>query len=546
MAAVCDPLSDTLLSGPSASSHGLSLEEIIRPFGVTGHGISFLAKDGRLELSYAALAERTAAAAAWLLRAGVTAGSPVSMTVRNDLPSVLAVLGTWAVGATVVSLPPAPRGRQDWHARRFRPVLQAMSCGFLVGDEVTDAELSVSLGTRLLAKRALARAGLDGDGPGHAQAREEAVPGTALIQFTSGSMGTPKGVAISGRALSGHVAAIITAGYYNGDTDRIASWLPLYHDMGLIAMFLTGLAGRMDQVIAEPSSFATRPDSWLTMLAREKATVTAAPNFAYRLAAAVPYDSLDLSRLRICISGGERLDWQALQDFHATAAPMGLGWSALTPCYGLAEGVVGVTHTPAGRGPLRGPGGYVSSGSPLPGVEVRVPAGSAPRPIHVRGPWLFSGYHTADGFEPVSGDWFDTGDAGFVHDGELYVLGRRSEVLSMAGRNVFAEDVESVTHEACGSMIQACAAFRNPVVADRFGLLAEANPRMVRDSDAGLELARRIQAAVNEILGTRLTPVLVARLGAIPRTTSGKVQRHRCRSFYYNGEAARRLIAELA
>ena len=116
----------------------------------------------------------------------------------------------------------------------------------------------------------------------------------------------------------------------------------------------------------------------------------------------------------------------------------------------------------------------------------------------------------------------------------------------MAGHNVFAEDVESVTHEACGQLVRACAAFRNPAAAGRFGLMAEANPRLVRNLDAARELARLIQASVVETLGTRLTPVLVARIGAIPRTTSGKVQRSRCRSLYRAGEIGRRLIAELA
>jgi fatty-acyl-CoA synthase len=165
----------------------------------------------------------------------------------------------------------------------------------------------------------------------------------------------------------------------------------------------------------------------------------------------------------------------------------------------------------------------------------------------MRGASLFSGYYTKTGFEPVdSGDWYDTGDAGFVHDGELYVLGRRNEVLSIAGRNVFAEDVEALAQQAGGDLVPACAAFRNPDAAGRFGLLAEANPRLVRDFDAACDLARRIQASVNEILGTRLAPVLIARLGTIPRTTSGKVQRSACRSLYRNGEITRRLIAEVA
>jgi fatty-acyl-CoA synthase len=519
------------------------LEDIVRPFAATGRGVAFLDPNGRLELSYRELAERTACAAARLRHSGVTAGALVTTTVRNDLPSVLAVLATWALGGTVVSLPPAPRADRGWYARQFRPVLETMGCEFVIADEEPGEESPASPSMRTIPKQTLAE-----PEPGHVALPDAALPATALVQFTSGSVGAPKGVAIGSRALAGNIAAMIAAGCYEGETDRIASWLPLYHDMGLVAMFLTGLAARMDQVIAQPAGFATRPASWLTMLARERATITAAPNFAYRLAAAVPYsEGLDLSSVRISISGGERLDWQTLQDFQAAAAPMGFAWEALVPSYGLAEGVVAVSCTPTGRGPVQGPAGHVSAGRPMAGAQVRVPAGSSPRPIQLRGEWLFSGYHTKDGFEPVSpGDWFDTGDAGFVNDGELYVLGRRSEVLSMAGRNVFAEDVESVTYEACGRLVRTCAAFRNPAAAGRFGLVAEADPRLVRDLDAARELARLIQASVSETLGTRLTPVLVTRLGSIPRTTSGKVQRSQCRSLHHTGEIARRLIAEVA
>jgi fatty-acyl-CoA synthase len=515
------------------------LEDIVRPFTAGGRGIALLADGDRVELSYPELARRVASAAVLLRRHGITSGSPVAMTVTNDLPSILSLLGTWFAGGTVVSLPPVPRNDQGWYARRFRSVLDAMGCVHLVADE--------DLATRFPGLMHIRKAVLADSEHGLSATPDVPVPATALIQFTSGSVGTPKGVAIGRHALAGNIAAIIAGIGYREDTDRIVSWLPLYHDMGLVATFLTALAARMDLVLAKPASIATHPASWLLSLAGEGATATAAPNLAYRLAAAVPYPAgLDLSRLRICISGGERVSWQTLRDFHTAAAPMGLDWGALMPCYGMAEGVVGLTYTPAGRGPLHGPDGHVSVGIPLCGVEVRVTAGLAPAPIELRGDWLFNGYHTAAGFEPVAaGEWFDTGDAGFASDGELFVLGRRNEVLAAAGRNVFAEDVESVAHDVCGKRVQACAAFRNPVAEGRFGLVAEANPRLVRGAEAASELARLIQASVNDILGTRLTPVLVARLGTIPRTSSGKVQRAQCRSLYGAGEFTRRLIAEL-
>jgi fatty-acyl-CoA synthase len=384
------------------------------------------------------------------------------------------------------------------------------------------------------------------------------VPATALIQFTSGSVSAPKGVAVSGEALGNHLAALIAWFELDGEADRIAYWLPLYHDMGFVLMFLAGLASRADQVMMQPRAFAVSPATWMAMLARERATVTAAPDFAYRLSAAAEVGQ-DLSRVRLSMCGGERVHWQTLLSIQAATESAGLKWGAFTPGYGLAEAVVAVAASPPGRGPVRGPDGHVSAGLPLPGVTVQAPAGNIPGPVRLRAGTLFSGYHTMEGFVPRSpGDWFDTGDDGFISGGELYVIGRRDEVLTMAGRNLFAEDIESVAYNACGSRIRGCAAFRNPA-AERFCLVAEVNPRRsaavaAEDAEAGpgrraaesaRDLAALIRSSVLRELGTRLAPVLMVRVGAIPRTTSGKVQRARCRSQYEAGALQARLLAEL-
>ena len=538
---VTGELSHTILTGPPAPERFLALEEIIRPFAVAGRTIAFRDWASRLELSYAELAGRTAHAAARLRRAGVGPGEPVAMTLTNDLGSVLALLATWACGGTVVSLPPVPPKDNGWHTRQFDPVLAAMGCTFRVSDPAAGPETAAP-GQRTLQKQELAA-----PAAGRAGLPDLSVPDTALVQFTSGSVSAPKGIAIGSRALAGHCAAVTAALDCDSEGDKSVSWLPLYHDMGLVVMFLSSLAARVDQVVASPYGFALNPGSWLTMLATERATATAAPNFAFRLAATVPYrDELDLSRLRLLLNGGERVVWQTLLDFQAAAGPLGGAWEALSPCYGLAEGTVGVTVTPPGRAPQRGPDGHVSVGTPLPGVQLRVPAGSRPGPVEMRSPWCLSGYYTAQGFEPVTaGAWFDTADGGFAQDGELYVLGRRNEVLSSAGHNIFAEDVETVIHETCGESVRACAAFRQGDTG-RFAVMAEVNPRLVRGPDAAVELARLIQAAVSETVGTRLSPVLVTRLGSIPRTSSGKVQRAKCRSLFEGGQISRRLIAELA
>lgn len=519
-----------LIASPAAP-----LEEVIRPYAAAG-SLSFLdPAGGRDSVGYDAFARRVATAGARLRSAGVRPGDPVAISLTNTLPSVVAGLGIWAAGGTLVSVPPEPSGGGELYADRFGSVLDALGCRMFLGEgeSALDGRTAVRVPVE----------SLQGEDGGRLPDLE--VPDTALVQFTSGSLGTPRGVAISSRALSGHLAMIGACYQYDPDSDVIATWLPLYHDLGFVCFFLAGLASRTPQVHAEPRSFVMRPASWLSMLDAEKATISGGPNFAFRLASRVPYpDGLDLSRIRTVMNAAERVAWPDVVDFHRAAEPFGLAWEAIMPAYGLAEGTVGVTTAvPMTTGPVLGPHGLVGAGSVLPGCTVHTGPGTDPSPVLVGGRWLFDGYWTAGGFEPRTEETFDTGDGGFVHDGQLFVLGRRSDVVQVAGHNVFAEDVEAVALAAAGKPGQAAAAFVWEAGGDRFGLVLEVGPRQVDDVE---RLAREVRAAVAETLGTRLAALALVRPGVIPRTTSGKVQRGACRDAYRSGAVPpRRLLAEL-
>lgn len=529
-AAGADRWPEDLIAAPAAP-----LEEVIRPDGAAG-SICFLdPMGGRDHLGYGGFARRIRTAGARLRAAGVRPGDPVAVTLTNTMPSVVAALGVWAAGGTLVSVPPEPRGDGISYADRFGAVLAAMDCRTIVTDAPSalpgKVQVQVPVGS------------LQGDRPEPLPDLE--IPPTALVQFTSGSLGAPRGVAISSTALAGHLAVIGRCYGHDPDADRIATWLPLYHDLGFVCFLLAGLASRVPQVHAEPRSFVMRPASWLSMLAAERATITGGPNFAFRLAARVPYpDGLDLRQVRSVMNAAERITWPDLLEFHRAGEPHGLRWEALMPAYGLAEGTVGVTSTrPMTSGPVLGPHGLVSAGPVLPGCTVHAGSGPEPTPVLLSSQWLFDGYWTAAGFQPRGGDTFDTGDAGFVRDGRLYVLGRRADVVSVAGHNIFAEDVETVALTAAGPAGQAAAAFAWETGGDRFGLVLEVGPRLVDDADA---LARVVRAAVAETLGTRLAALAVVRPGVIPRTTSGKVRRGACRETYRSGAILpRRLLAEL-
>ncbi|ONH59752.1 hypothetical protein CcI49_13410 [Frankia sp. CcI49] len=533
------PPSRVRLTGPALPAGGLSLAEAVRPFGVATRGITFLDGGDDRRYSYDELAGLAAAVAVRLRSHGVRPGSRVAMTISNDLESVLTAMGVWAAGAAVVSVPPASRRAVPWYARHFGDLLRATGCELVVaGHDDDQANPIDGLGLASLSRSRLCAdlTALPGS--------DVAIDGTALIQFTSGSVSAPKGVAVESRTLAGHLAAVAASLGFDPETDRVVSWLPLYHDMGLLAMFMTALATRTDLVLMPPTRFATGPARWLTTLGRLGGTVTAAPNFAYRMAAAVPYEEgLDLSRVRVSLSGGERVNWQTLTAFHEAVGPLGFSWGAIMPSYGLAEGVVGTTTARLGRGPIQGPGGRVCVGRPLPGVVLEAPDGPPGGPVELGGSWVYEGYHTVDGFRPAPSDgWFDTGDDGFVHDGELYVLGRRNEVVAVAGRNVFAEDIEMIVLDAQADGVKACAAFRLKDADQDFGLMVEVPVRPRRSPEEVAVLGAQVRSAVSSTLGVRLKTVLLVRPGTIPRTTSGKVQRAECRELHAEGGLKRRLL----
>jgi fatty-acyl-CoA synthase len=529
-----------VLEGGPAPETVRPLEEIVRPFGETARGITFLDAGQRRTVTYHELACQAAAIARRLRLLGVHPGDRVAMTLGNDLDSAVTALGVWWAGAAVVSVPVSSTRNAAAYAKHFSALLSTAECGFYITAEPEQA--AGRSGARMLKAQALRGLPPTTVGP------DDALPkGPALIQFTSGSTAEPKGVAISAPKLAGHIEML--AGWLEFDPvhDRVISWLPLYHDMGLISMFLTSLGTRTDLVLMPPTSFVFGPARWLRTLSAERGTVTAAPNFAYRTAASVPYeDGLDLSAVRLAVCGGERIVPRVLEDFLRVAGRLGFSREALLPSYGLAESVVGTASRPAGTGPAVDPDGHVSLGIPVPGLAVRAPSEAPAGPVQIRGSWLFDGYFTADGYVPTPPeDWYDTGDDGFIRDGQLRVLGRRAEVIASGGHNVFAEDIELAVQETQGEEVRGCAAFRLDGPEPRFGLMIEL-PRTPRLSPEEIAAAgRRARAAVSEAVGVRLATVLLVRPGTIPRTTSGKVQRARCRELHGAGELGGRLLGSV-
>ncbi len=345
----------------------------------------------------------------------------------------------------------------------------------------------------------LARDGRPGDG------RE-----LALMQFSSGTTLWPRPVMLSASNLLSNVRAILGRMPQPLDEQCCVSWLPLYHDMGLIGVLLSGLVSGQNLVLMRPEQFALRPVRWLETLARTGASISTASNFALELTVQRTrpdqIQRLDLSRLRCLAVGGETVQAATLQRFARHLAPAGFAFEALTPVYGLAEATLAVTMS-AWDEPPRVHQGHVSVGRPVPGMDVRLEAGR----ILVRGPSVMQGYLD----EEPPGEWLDTGDLGYLDGGELFVTGRAKDVLILNGRNHEPEPIEA----AAGFRAVAASVRREDQSTEVLLVLVEL------EGDDPAAFASQVRSSVVRDTGLVPRQVHVVAPGDLPRTTSGKLRR---------------------
>ena len=393
----------------------------------------------------------------------------------------------------------------------------------------------------------------------------------ALIQYTSGSTGQPKGVLLTHANLVANVRAIVT-GLEVGPSDVLVSWLPLYHDMGLIGAWLGSLYAGIPVAILSPLAFLSRPARWLWAIHAHRATLAAAPNFAFDLCVAkIPDEELaglDLSSLRSVLNGSEAVLPDTMQRFAARFAPFGFPRDAMRPVYGLAECSVGLAVTPR-RSPPRvdhvdrafqatrvaTPStasdalAFVSCGIPLPKHELRiVDSRNAPvserveGSVQFRGPSMMAGYYrnpTATSAITTQDGWIDTGDLGYLADAELFLTGRRKDVIIKGGRNIYPHEAEAVVATVTGIRKGCIAAFG---VADaelgteRLVVVAE-----TRETDAAAreQLREAVHQTIADALGIPPDTVVLARPGAVLKTSSGKVRRGATKDAYLAGSLDR-------
>ncbi|MBD0676255.1 fatty acyl-AMP ligase [Streptomyces sp. CBMA156] len=410
----------------------------------------------------------------------------------------------------------------------------------------------------------------------------------ALLQYTSGSTGDPKGVMVTHANFLANVAETEEL-WPVGPDGVVVSWLPLFHDMGMLFGVLMPLSSGMPAYLMAPDAFVRSPGRWLAAIDRFRGTHAAAPSFAYELCVKAQEEGkvapgLDLSSWRVAANGAEPVRWRAIRSFAETFAAAGFRPEASCPGYGLAENTLKATGSRLGEEPpvlwvdsaalrtdrveLSAPGEgaqpLVGSGVPVLDSVVRIvePASRtvmAEREvgeIWVSGPCVAAGYHgrpqeseetfraTIAGQEEA-GRFLRTGDLGFVHDGELFVTGRLKDVIIRQGRNFYPQDIE-LSAESCapGLHPNAAAAFSvDDGERERLVVVVEADGRALRATPLD-ELEARIRTAVHEGQRLDVDEVVVVRRGFLPRTTSGKVQRRACRARYLNGELKAAAAAE--
>ncbi|MEV0218240.1 amino acid adenylation domain-containing protein [Streptomyces sp. NPDC050704] len=474
-----------------------------------------------------------------------------------------------ALAAGLVPVPLAP------DVRRVVPVWELLGRPPVVVDAVTESLLSELPDTiRALRLGSLQEA---------AALRTPAAAGPddlAFLQFSSGSTGAPKGVELTHAGVVANLEQIRTASALTAE-DVMVSWMPYFHDMGLIGTHLAPLAARAKQVKIGPLSFAKRPLVWFEVAARHRGTVLSAANFALALAVRrIPdaaMERLDLSPVRLISVGAEPIAATVWRDFVRKTRPTGLAPRAVQPVYGLAEATLAVTFPPLeevaaplvldraalSRGLVVEAAPAGSAGEPAELVELmdvgRPVAGCAVRivddaghllgdrrvgHIEVRGPQIARGYHrlpeaTAAAF---ADGWLHTGDLGFLRDGRLCVTGRHKDVLFLNGRNFHAPDLEGVVAATPGLPPGAAAVIgsTDPVTG---GERVVVFVPWARPPRAAAEVLGRVAARVREVLLHDDVRVLALPPGAFPRTTSGKLQRQRLRARFEAGAYASTAVA---
>jgi fatty-acyl-CoA synthase len=544
-----------------------------------------------LALTFGELYAAAQRCAAELARRGVPAGGRVALMLPTSRAFFVSYAGILLTGAIPVPIyPPFRADRIEEYASRQSAILNNAEVCMLLTFRRAEAVAkllkprvrslaSVADAEKLIEAADKAPPPAPGVKPAHLTgSRARKSSDIALLQYTSGSTGDPKGVVLTHANLLANMRAIGEM-LQLGPGDVGISWLPLYHDMGLIGAWLTLLHYGVPVAVMSPLAFLTRPERWLQAFHKHRGTITAAPNFAYELCvrkiADKDIEGVDLSSWRAALNGAEPVNPETLERFAARFAKYGFRREAQLPVYGLAEASLAVTVPPLNRGPLidrvdrdtftaEGRAipasaddatsiAFVSSGKPISGHEVRIVNNAGEEVperkegfLWFRGPSTTSGYYrneaaTQELFpqragKKESGDaWVDSGDRAYRADGEIYVTGRVKDIIIKGGRNLYPHEVEELAARVEGIRKGCIVAFGLKDEASGTEKLVVAAESREKDAARRAAIAAAVTEQVSQGLGLPPDRVEIIPPGSIPKTSSGKLRREETKKLYLAG-----------
>jgi len=541
----------------------------VRSHGNRPHVLLWRGEDDEQTITYAELDREARVMAAGLIEHGLTPGERVAIMLPTEAAFFAAFFGVLFAGGIPVPLyPPFRRAQVEDHLRRQAGILRNAGASLLIiGSEIRNVgQLMLGLCEDLRCVetvQALSRAG----------SIEQIVPAgpetIALIQYTSGSTGDPKGVVLTHANLLANIRAMGEA-LDASSADVFVSWLPLYHDMGLIGAWLGTLHYGVPTIIMPPLAFLADPGRWLRAMGRHRATLSAAPNFAFELCCKNVRDEdikgLDLSSIKMLVNGAEPVSPATIERFTARFAKLGFQPEALAPVYGLAENSVGLTFPPIGRGPIvdrvqrpalsrdghakmADPGDatalqFVACGRPIEGHEVRiVDEASAELPERTEGRLQFKGPSATRGYfrndektkALFDGEWLESGDRAYIASGDVFITGRIKDMIIKAGRNIYPHELEELVGGVDGVRKGCVAAFPSKsggADTERLVLLVETR---LTEPDAIDALRSRIVEVAKMQLDIVPDEVVLAPPHTVPKTSSGKLRRSAARTLYESG-----------
>ncbi len=536
--------------------------------------------------SYAEIERKSVQVAAALQELGLRKGDRVALILPTNDDFIFAFLGAIRAGIIPVPIyPPLGLGQLQTYLENTRHIVARAGCKVLLTSQKVKLLLgSVQSGTpglqQVVAIEQLRNA------TGTLREVNVALNDVAFLQFTSGSTSRPKGVTLTHEALATNIEAIMGAGIGATTEDVGISWLPLYHDMGLIGLVLAPLFSNISVVNMSPLLFLKRPATWFHAFTKYRGTIAYAPNFAFALCVKrikpADLEGVDLSTWRVAGCGAEPIRAEALEGFAAAFERVGFRKEALLPSYGMAESSLAISFTEYGEGlktltvnaprlwtdGIAEPIGddsedamrLVSCGKPFPNHTFNIFASddlTSASPlaenhvgeIRLKGPSLMTGYWDDEEKtrEVFAGEFLRTGDLGFIHERNVYICGRSKEVIIVNGRNYYPQDIEWEASKVPGIRKGNVIAFgarditgRDP---DRERVVVAAEVQGEGQLERTEIIATQVRKIVQEGVALTVDDVVLLKAGTLPKTSSGKLQRAKTRELYERGELAERKSA---